>query len=335
MATTCLLHRHWVGKQWVPALGCWNGLSSSRGISSSRLIEIGCMNKPKLYESYSSGQHFLHRVFGYRGVILFHWVSRVYDHDRHQKPSNVGKWDEDCMSGEVMKELKPEHQTFYQVLIDQRDISQRTSRNAVTLSSVSNKKKLYCIPGLDYVNHEDILPYTPSPNALVQHKLFQTFFSPSTDGNSPIITKDFLSSWHQKHICWLERIEIHRETTFNIRITVMPFYMGAKVQDEILSTEYWWQYCIRLENISGSTVQLRKRHWRIYNRTESLLETVKGEGVVGQQPILSIRQPAYQYNSHVSLKQTNGLMWGTFQMEREDGFLFDIRIPPFSLEETL
>jgi polymerase delta-interacting protein 2 len=25
-------------------------------------------------------------------------------------------------------------------------------------------------------------------------------------------------------------------------------------------------------------------------------------------------------------------MWGTFRMEREDGFSFDCRIPPFSLE---
>jgi polymerase delta-interacting protein 2 len=25
-------------------------------------------------------------------------------------------------------------------------------------------------------------------------------------------------------------------------------------------------------------------------------------------------------------------MWGTFRMEREDGLVFDVRIPPFSLE---
>ncbi|XP_037515012.1 polymerase delta-interacting protein 2-like [Rhipicephalus sanguineus] len=62
------------------------------------------------------------------------------------------------------------------------------------------------------------------------------------------------------------------------------------------------------------------------------LETVRGRGVVGQEPILSKSQPAFQYSSHVSLQAPSGHMWGTFRMEREDGFTFDCRIPPFSLE---
>ena len=34
----------------------------------------------------------------------------------------------------------------------------------------------------------------------------------------------------------------------------------------------------------------------------------------------------------MSLQAPSGHMWGTFRMERDDGFMFDCRIPPFSLE---
>jgi len=38
-------------------------------------------------DRYETGQLFLHRIFGYRGVILFPWTARVYDRDLH----NPGK----------------------------------------------------------------------------------------------------------------------------------------------------------------------------------------------------------------------------------------------------
>ena len=111
---------------------------------------------------------------------------------------------------------------------------------------------------------------------------------------------------------------------------------------------YWWRYCIRLENLGEATVQLRERNWRIFSLSGTL-ETVRGRGVVGQEPVLSRDQPAFQYSSHVSLQAPSGHMWlvgdkyswaeadfvffrGTFRMEREDGYAFDCRIPPFSLE---
>lgn len=98
-----------------------------------------------------------------------------------------------------------------------------------------------------------------------------------------------------------------------------------------IDSSFQWRYCIRLENLGELSVQLRERHWRIFSLSGTL-ETVRGRGVVGQEPILSPRLPAFQYSSHVSLGATSGHMWGTFRMEREDGHTFDCRIPPFSLE---
>lgn len=95
-----------------------------------------------------------------------------------------------------------------------------------------------------------------------------------------------------------------------------------------------WRYSIRLENLGKLSVQLRERHWRIF-ALSGTLETVRGRGVVGQEPILNPSDRAnhaYQYSSHVSLQAPSGHMWGTFLMEREDGISFDCRIPPFSLD---
>jgi len=69
-----------------------------------------------------------------------------------------------------------------------------------------------------------------------------------------------------------------------------------------------WRYCIRLENLGDLTVQLRERHWRIFSLSGTL-ETVRGRGVVGQEPVLSSSLPAFQYSSHVSLQAPSGHMW--------------------------
>jgi len=46
-----------------------------------RLVEVGRINPVKHIEKYETGQLFFHRIFGYRGVILFPWLARVYDRD--------------------------------------------------------------------------------------------------------------------------------------------------------------------------------------------------------------------------------------------------------------
>jgi hypothetical protein len=51
----------------------------------TRLAEVGKLEPIKLKGNYDTGQMFLHRVFGYRGVILFPWTARVYDRDMPNK----------------------------------------------------------------------------------------------------------------------------------------------------------------------------------------------------------------------------------------------------------
>ncbi|KAI4492045.1 hypothetical protein M0802_010170 [Mischocyttarus mexicanus] len=270
-----------------------------------RLAEVGKLETPKLQGKYDTGQLILHRVFGYRGIILFPWLARVYDRDI----PNIKEENSDGNFNSVGKEVKGRTHTFYQVLIDQRDCPYiRAQTEAVTfLGNHESSRSLYAIPGLDYVAHEDILPYTTNEKTALQHELFDKFLTYDSDRDPCFVAQETLKAWQKKNHPWLELSDVHKETTENIRITVIPFYMG------------------------DLSVQLRERHWRIFSLSGTL-ETVRGRGVVGQEPVLSKTLPAFQYSSHVSLQAPSGHMWGTFRMEREDGYAFDCRIPPFSLE---
>ncbi|RXN07599.1 polymerase delta-interacting 2-like isoform X1 [Labeo rohita] len=245
---------------------------SSRNRPEGKILEpVGVFEALKQHGKYETGQLFLHSVFGYRGIVLFPWHARLYDRDvspaaaADSKPESVAHGS---------KEVKGKMHTYYQVLIDTRDcphISQRSQTEAVTfLANHDDSRALYAIPGLDYVSHEDILPYNSTEQVPIQHELFERFLMFNPSRNPPFTARDTLRAWQEKNHPWLELSDVHRETTENIRVTVIPFYMGMR-----------WRYCIRLENLGNEVVQLRERHWRIFSLSGTL-ETVRGRGVVGK-----------------------------------------------------
>jgi len=319
----------------------------------AKLEEVGRLENVKLDGKYDTGQLFLHRIFGYRGVILFPWNAKVYDRDENNSnkqnvtaqpiqstTDNFATQQHTAMSNNQERQqgstsssndLGSKTQTFYQVLIDNRDCPHiRAQTEAVTfLGNQDSNRSLYAIPGLDYVAHDDIMPYISGEKQPIQHELFDKFLENVPDRVPPFAGMETLKAWQEKNNPWLELSDVHKETTENIRVTVIPFYMGCRESPS--ASVYWWRYCIRLENLGNFSVQLRERHWRIFSLSGTL-ETVRGRGVVGQEPILSPRLPAFQYSSHVSLQAPSGHMWGTFRLEREDGYTFDCKIPPFSLE---
>lgn len=336
----------------------------------TRLAEVGRFKAKHSDEDiYEPGQPFIHRVFGYRGMTLFPWMARVHDWDLRKQfvdehsvksHSKKKKSDHESDSDAASESFSDENNStptsgfisqptrlhpYYQVLIDARDcyfVSNRTQTEAVTfLGHVNNSKSVYSVKGLDYVAHEDIIPYISHEQHPIQHELHNKLFrrkeqTPSipvgnNDGSLKFSPTGLLEGWKDKHP-WLELSQVYRRTTENVRVTVIPFYLGHSIQDEI--SFYWWRYCVRLENLSDVSVQLRERHWKIFSQT-NMLQTIKGRGVVGVEPVLSKHEPAYQYSSHVNLEDKSGRMWGTFKMQREDGYTFECEIPPFSLESSL
>ena len=87
---------------------------------------------------------------------------------------------------------------------------------------------------------------------------------------------------------------------------------------------------VRIENGGRDTVQLLNRHWKITDG-HGKLEEVRGPGVVGEQPVLKPGQ-SYEYTSGCPLRTSTGFMVGTYEMERNDGSRFEVRIPMFSLD---
>ncbi|CAF3416917.1 unnamed protein product [Rotaria socialis] len=275
---------------------------------------------------------FLHRVFGYRGVIIFPWLARVFDRCDERSSSLPPLTKSTKSSQSNIHEIRAKSVTYYQVLTDTRDMPHiRAQTEAVTfLGNQERDRNLYAIPGLDYVAQEDIVPYTSTERTPIEHELFDKFLIYDSETTPNFVPREYLKSWQERHHQWLELSDVAKDVTHQIRVTVIPFYMGSRSAQGV--AVHWWRYSIRVENLNpDEPVTLRERHWRIFSLSGTL-ETVRGKGVVGQEPRLSKEYPAFQYSSHISLSASSGHMWGTFKMEKDDGTFIEVRIPPFNLE---
>jgi ApaG protein len=121
---------------------------------------------------------------------------------------------------------------------------------------------------------------------------------------------------------------MYSKTTRGIRVTVQPAFLEE--QSAPAEGRFFWAYHVRIENEGAQTVQLLRRHWRI---TDALgrLQEVKGDGVVGEQPVLEPGE-AFEYTSGCPLTTASGIMVGTYAMQTAGGDLFDAEIPAFSLD---
>jgi ApaG protein len=113
--------------------------------------------------------------------------------------------------------------------------------------------------------------------------------------------------------------------THGIRVTVSTQYLP----EQSGSGRYVFAYTVRIANEGTETVQLRTRHWIITDARGEVRE-VKGDGVVGAQPMLSPGKD-FVYTSGCALETPRGTMHGTYQMHRTDGTWFDAEIAPFHL----
>jgi ApaG protein len=125
-----------------------------------------------------------------------------------------------------------------------------------------------------------------------------------------------------------QRVQSYTATTRDIRVSVKPTYLED--QSAPNDNHFVWSYQVKIENLGRETVQLRSRHWHITDARGELYD-VKGPGVIGEQPILEPGD-TYEYTSGTPLPTPSGIMSGEYQMENERGEMFDIQIPPFSLD---
>lgn len=100
-------------------------------------------------------------------------------------------------------------------------------------------------------------------------------------------------------------------------------------QSDETSNRFVFSYTITITNTGREPVKLVSRHWIITDADHHVQE-VRGQGVVGEQPLLKPTQ-SFEYTSGTVLTTQVGTMRGSYQMITEDGTEFDVEIPQFVL----
>ncbi|MET0222362.1 MAG: Co2+/Mg2+ efflux protein ApaG [Tardiphaga sp.] len=121
---------------------------------------------------------------------------------------------------------------------------------------------------------------------------------------------------------------MYRAVTRDIEVTVEPNFLPEKSSAE--DGQYFWSYTVVITNSGEQTVQLKTRQWIITDAT-GRQQRVRGDGVVGEQPVLAPGE-RFEYTSGVPLATASGFMAGSYEMETEAGERFEIEVPAFSLD---
>jgi ApaG protein len=115
--------------------------------------------------------------------------------------------------------------------------------------------------------------------------------------------------------------------TQGIRIGATGFFVPDESNPQ--EDNYVFGYRIIIKNQGDTAATLLSRYWLIIDADGEKRE-VRGEGVVGQKPRLEPDQ-GFKYTSLCPLATSWGTMEGYFQMQRDDGTIFNANIKRFYL----
>ncbi len=113
-----------------------------------------------------------------------------------------------------------------------------------------------------------------------------------------------------------------------IKIDAEPVYIDEESEPD--NNQYFWAYHITISNQSDRKLTLRRRNW-IITDLNGIESTVKGKGVVGQQPSINPGE-SFSYTSGAMLNAPSGIMKGTYDLETVEGNFVSVEIPAFSLD---
>lgn len=286
---------------------------------TDKLKLVGYLTAKKSSKSvYQPGQTFLHKKFGYRGIILHPWIASVYERSKAAVQSSRPR---NKFLGTVMNV-----ETYYQVLIDMRDLSPGENTFIFTSLSMNDPKNLLdIIPGVDYVEHSNIIPYKFAGGLPIQHALFEYFFDLDKKNKSFKVSELF-ATWQQENQDYLEVDKVYTSVVDQIKIVIIPFYIGRK--EEL--NEYWWRYTVLVENLGSEEVVIEERHWKIISN--GAVKKSRNIGEAGTNPILGPRSPVFFNTSHISLRSSSGTVRGHIKLQLVDGRKVDMHTPTFFLE---
>jgi ApaG protein len=115
--------------------------------------------------------------------------------------------------------------------------------------------------------------------------------------------------------------------TNGILVTVRSEYIPER--SSLSAHQFAFAYTVKIANQGSAAAQLKSRHWIITDANGGVQE-VRGEGVVGAQPLLRPGEE-FEYTSWCVIGTPSGSMRGTYQMVTPEGTSFDAEIAPFRL----
>jgi len=121
---------------------------------------------------------------------------------------------------------------------------------------------------------------------------------------------------------------MYRAQTKGISVTVEPRYMADRSDPS--EQRFFWAYTVEIANSTPAPVQILSRHWIITDET-GRREDVRGLGVVGEQPLIEPGS-TFTYTSGCPLPTPSGTMVGSYEAISDDGKVFQVDIPAFSLD---
>jgi len=114
---------------------------------------------------------------------------------------------------------------------------------------------------------------------------------------------------------------------YEFTVSTTPRYLADQSAPD--EDQYVFAYTVTIRNTGEVAGQLITRHWIITDGDGQVSE-VRGEGVVGEQPVLQPGQ-SYKYTSACPLSTPVGSMKGSYQCVASDGTKFEATIPEFVL----
>ncbi len=117
------------------------------------------------------------------------------------------------------------------------------------------------------------------------------------------------------------------DSRYKVDVSVVTRYLAEQSQPE--NDRFAFAYTITVNNNGSLPAKLLSRHWVITDG-DGHVEEVRGEGVVGLQPLIDAGKN-HVYTSGTVMTTKVGTMQGTYQMLAEDGKRFDAIIKPFRL----
>ncbi len=122
-------------------------------------------------------------------------------------------------------------------------------------------------------------------------------------------------------------LPMNKDDKYRINIATRVNFLPE--QSDEADNRFVFAYTITITNTGETTAKLISRHWVITDAHHHVQE-VRGQGVVGEQPVLKPKQ-SFEYTSGTVLATQVGTMSGSYQMVAEDGTEFEALVPQFVL----